>query len=376
MKNLLAALIIISISGCITGQNGKKSDYNLLISPYSGRGKSQYIAVYGFNARTGEAVFKSQLTGIINPSYMVVSPDGKFVYSVNETGDGTISSFAFNSSRGELTFVNKVSSGGNGPTYLTIDKEGKFVFCANYGSGGVGAIPVNKDGSLSSDVQVFTHQAKANGTGRQKGSHAHAAVMSPDNKYLMVPDLGTDKINIYRFDVTKASNPLEPANPPFVEVKSGSGPRHIDFHPNGKFAYVIHELEGIMTVYDYRDGTLKEKQIITLLAPGFTGRTGAADNHVSPDGRFLYGSNRGEADVIIIYKINKDGTLVNVGHQSTLGKHPRNFVIDPGGEFLLVGNNTTNDVSIFRINKKTGLLTPTGNKIEIAEPGCLKFVKN
>jgi 6-phosphogluconolactonase len=270
--------------------------------------------------------------------------------------------------------INSVTSGGNGPTYITIDKQGKFVFCANYGSGSVAAIPVNKDGSLGSDIQVLKHEAKINGTGRQKGSHAHATVMAPDNKYLAVPDLGTDKVNIYRFDVMKASNPLEPGNPPYVDVKTGSGPRHIDFHPNGKYAYVLRELDGLISVYNVREGKLTEKQTITMLAEGYTGTIGAADNHVSPDGKFLYASNRGDANDIVIYKINKDGTLVYTGRQSSLGTGARNFVIDPTGNFLLIGNNTSNLVCIFKINKKSGLLTPTGKTIEIGEPGCLKFV--
>ncbi len=374
MKNIITALIIfIFLTGSVSGQNRKKSDYNLLISPYS-RGKNQSIKVYNFNTVTGEVTFKSEVTGGINPSYLVINPNGKYIYSVNETENGTIRSFSFNSTSGELVSLNSVSSGGNGPTYITIDKQGKFVFCANYGSGSVGAIPVNKDGSLGSDIQVMKHEAKINGTGRQKGSHAHATVMAPDNKYLMVPDLGTDKVNIYRFDVTKSTNPLEPGNPPFVDVKSGSGPRHIDFHPNGKYAYVLRELDGMISVYDYYDGKLTEIQTITMLAEGYTGRIGAADNHVSPDGKFLYASNRGDANDIVIYKINRNGTLAYAGRQSALGTGARNFVLDPTGNFLLIGNNSSNSVSIFRINKKSGLLTPTDKTIEVGEPGCLKFV--
>lgn len=376
MKYIITSFIIFSLAGSVTGQRGKNADYNLLISPYSRSGKNQNISVYNFNTVTGEVTYRSKATGVVNPSFLAVSPDNKFVYSVNEIEKGTISSFSFNSLTGELVFLNSVSSGGNGPTNITIDKKGKFVFCANYGSGSVAALKVNKDGSLGSDIQVFTHEAKANGTGRQKGSHAHAVIMSPDNKYLMVPDLGTDKVNIYRFDGMKTSNPLEPANPPFVNVKAGSGPRQFCFHPNGKYAYVIHEIDGMITVFDYKDGNLVEKQTITILAQGYTGKVGAADIKVSPDGRFLYASNRGDANDLVIFKINKDGKLDYINRISANGTGARNFVLDPAGNFLLIGNNTSNTVTIFRVDKKSGLLSPTDKTIEIGEPGCLKFVND
>jgi len=375
MKRILALVILTCLAGSLTGQNKKGTNMLLFISPYSPKMNNQTISVYYFNARTGEATYKTQIKGIVNPSYMVISPDKRFLYSVNENSKGTISSFSLNLNIGELVLLNSVPSGGNGPTYITIDKYGKYVFCANYGSGNVGAIKINEDGSLSNNLQVLNHEAKRNSTGRQQGPHAHATVFSPEGKYLMSPDLGADKVYIYRYDMMKDSDPLEPADPPFVDVNPGSGPRHIDFHPDGKYAYVIHEMTGMISVWDYKDGKLAEKQNITMLPEGYTGRIGAADNHVSPDGKFLYASNRGDVNEIVIYKINKDGTLILAGRQSTMGIGPRNFVIDPSGSFLLVGNNSSNDVSIFKINKKSGLLTPIEKKIEIGEPGCLKFVE-
>jgi 6-phosphogluconolactonase len=374
MKYIFTTLIMTFLVGSLTGQSKEKSNFNLLISPYSRSGKNDAIAVFNFNSITGEATYKSKVTGIVNPSFIVISSDKKYVYSVNETANGTLSSFSFNPESGEIVFLNSVSSGGNGPTNITTDNQGKFVFCANYGSGGIAAIGINKDGSLSTSLQVFKYEPKPNGSGRQSGSHAHSTVFSPDYKYLMVPDLGTDKVNIYHFDVTKTSNPLEPMNPPFVDVKPGSGPRIIVFHPNGKYAYVIHEMGAMVTVFDYENGKLAEKQTVSIVSEGFTGRVGAADIQVSPDGRFLYASNRGDANELAIYKINIDGTLVYNGRISSNGAGARSFVIDPAGNFLLIGNNTSNMVSIFRINKKTGMLTLTDKTIEIEEPGCLKFV--
>ena len=179
-------------------------------------------------------------------------------------------------------------------------------------------------------------------------------------------------MNVYRFDPAKPQ-PLTPASPAFATVKPGTGPRHLTFHPNGKFAYLILEMEGAIAAFDYNNGKLEEKQSITMLAPGFGGKVGAADIHISPDGKFLYGSNRGEANEVVIYGIGKDGKLTYVGRQAEFINTPRNFVIDPTGNFLLVANQNANDVVIFKRDQKTGLLSSTGEKILVDKPVCLKF---
>jgi 6-phosphogluconolactonase len=202
----------------------------------------------------------------------------------------------------------------------------------------------------------------------------HCTILTPDNKFLLTSNLGTDKVGIYNFDITKASQPLTPAVTPFVSVKPGSGPRHITFHPNSKFAYLINEMAGSIIVFDYKDGKLTEKQTITMLAPDFKGRIGAADIHISPDGKFLYGTNRGEANELVIYAIGKKGLLTYAGREPAQGRGPRNFVIDPSGNFLLLANQDTNEIIIFKRDQKTGLLSSTGNKIQISKPVCLKFV--
>jgi 6-phosphogluconolactonase len=373
MRHIFTALIMISLVGSVTGQGNKSSNYTMVVSPYS-RTKNTTISSYNFNSTTGEATLKSTVTGVADASFVVISSDKKFVYSVNEVTPGALSAFSLNPVSGELVFLNSVPSGGNGPTNITIDKQGKYVFCANYGGGGIAAIAVNKDGSLSTNLQYFKHEPKPGGTGRQAAPHPHATVFSPDNKYLMVPDLGTDKINIYRFDGSKTSNPLEPMDPPFVNVKAGSGPRSITFHPNGKYAYSIHEMGCIVTVFDYKAGKLTEKQTTSFLADGFTGRVGGGDIRITPDGKFLYASNRGDANDLTIYKISADGKLLYIGRTPSLGTGARNFAIDPSGNFLLIANNGQNLVNIFKIDKNSGLLTPTDKKIEFVEPGCIKFV--
>jgi 6-phosphogluconolactonase len=210
-------------------------------------------------------------------------------------------------------------------------------------------------------------------SGRQDKPHVHAAVLAKGDHYLMVPDLGTDKVYQYGIDVTKPEV-LTPAASPFLTVEPGGGPRHLTFHPNGKYAYLVLELEASVMALDYHAGALKAKQTISMTAPDFEGKVSGADIHVSPDGKFLYASNRGEANEIAIFAIDKKGNLTAVGRQSVLGETPRNFAIDPTGKFLLAANQNTSEIIIFERDQKTGLLTPTGKKIEVVKPVCLKFV--
>lgn len=354
--------------------NAQNKNYNLLIGTYTNTGKSEGIYVYTFNVQTGEFSYRSKAIGIENPSYLAISQDKKHVYSVNEGGKGFVSAFDFKAATGKLTFLNRVSSGGEAPCYVTVDDRDKYVFAGNYGGGNLAAIPLKPDGSLSNDIQIIQHEGSSINKSRQEKPHVHSTVLSPDNRYLFTADLGTDQLNIYHLDGSNKQQALTPAKPAFISVKAGSGPRHLTFHPNGKFAYLIQEMGGLVTFFDYKDGKLTEKQSITMISENFKGKIGAADIHISPDGKFLYGSNRGDANDLVIYSIDKSGNLKFIGRQSTLGKNPRNFSIDPTGNFLLVAHQSSDDILIFRRNQKTGLLTPTGKKIEVGAPVCLKFV--
>lgn len=375
MKTTIVLIILMNFFCLAMAQTSKDKTYNLLVGTYTNTDKTNGIHVYSFNTQTGEFKEKSKAVDITNPSYLAISGDKKNVYAVSEAGDGKgmINAFSFNPKSGELVFLNSVSTGGNGPCYVSVDDKKQYVFAGNYGAGSLSAIRVNKDGSLSDDIQTIQHEGSSINIGRQNKPHVHAVVLSPDNRYLLTPDLGTDKVNVYRFDPLKPQ-PLTPAEPAFANAKPGSGPRHLTFHPNGKFAYLILEMEGAIAAFDYKNGKLEAKQSITMLAPGFDGEVGAADIHVSPDGKFLYGSNRGEANEVVIYAIDKDGKLSYTGRQSGLINTPRNFVIDPTGNFLLVANQDSNDIIIFKRDQKTGLLTPTGQKILVDKPVCLKFV--
>lgn len=374
MKNAILLILVMCFANLVQGQSNNSKTSRLLIGTYTTSATSDGIYVYDFDNSTGAVNLKSKISGVENPSYLTISRDGKFVYAVNEVKDGGVSSFLFDNNSGELKFLNKVSSGGSGPCYVSVDDKNKYVFAGNYNSGSFAAIPLKDDGSLGADPQFIQQDGSSINKGRQQGPHLHCTVLSPDNKYLLTSNLGTDKVGVYKFDVSKVSQPLTPADPPFVSVKAGNGPRHLTFYPNSKFAYLISEMASSITVFDYKDGKLTEKQSITMLSPDFKGKVGAADIHISADGKFLYGSNRGEANEVVIYSIDKKGLLTYAGRQSCQGKGPRNFVIDPSGNFLLVANQDSNEIVFFKRDQKTGMLTPTGDKIQISKPVCLKFI--
>jgi len=348
--------------------------FNLLIGTYTTSSESNGIYVYSFDSETGAFSYKSEIGGIVNPSFLAVTQDRKHVYAVSEVGQGqgSVSAYSFDAQTGKLIYLNSSSSGGDGPCYVSVDEAKRLVFSGNYGGGSLAAIPVNKDGSLSQDIQAILHQGSSIHK-NQNRPHVHATVLSPDDQYLFVPDLGTDKINIYEVDAT-ASKPLSPAEPAFVKVEDGSGPRHFTFHPNGKYAYLIQELMGIITAFSYDNGNLEVIQSVEVIPPGYTGNPGAADIHISPDGKFLYGSLRGDINQLVVYAVGSGGGLTYVGRHSTLGEHPRNFAIDPSGNYLLVGNSRSNEIVIFKRDQKTGLLTPTNKRISLGVPVCLKFV--
>lgn len=351
-----------------------KENY-LIVGTYTG-GKSEGLYVYRFNST--DASFKEiSYIKTSNPSFVAISPDQKYVYAVHEIAGnngkgGEVSAFSFNKKTGSLTYLNEQSSEGNHPCYLVTDKTGKWLFTGNYSSGTLAVLPINKDGSLG--VATTTIQHKGSGTikGRQDGPHVHCTFLSADNRFLFVPDLGINKVMIYAFDA--ATGKLSPAKQPFAESAPGAGPRHFTFHPNNKYAYLVEEMGGTVVAFKYNNGSLKNIQRISTMPAGDTSRPASADIHVSPDGKFLYASNRGPSNTIAIYKINQqDGMLTLVGHQSTLGKTPRNFNFDPSGDFLLAGNQDSDQIVIFKRDKQTGLLTDTGKRIDVGKPVCLKW---
>lgn len=372
-KYFFGVFISLLLPSLLYAQNQKQNGhYNLLIAS---TGQSGGIYVYDFNTGNGEIIIKSNFKEVRNPSFLTISKDSKHIYSTSKgnTEQDSIVALNFNPNSGDISLLNRMNSGGNSPSYVEVDNKNKYVFAANFGSGSFSAIPLNADGSLGNDIQIFQYEGASINKLRQDKPHVHCVILSSDSTHIITSDLGTDKINIYRFDNTKKTHPLTVAKSSFIKVAAGSGPRHLTFHPNGKYAYVIHEINGLITAYDYSNGKLKLKQTVPMVSEDFSGEIRAADIHVSPDGKFLYGSNRGDADEIVIYSINNQGALSLVGRQSALGKTPRNFAIDPTGNYLLVANQGTNEVVVFKRNKETGLLISTGKKINVKGPVCLKF---
>ncbi|CAN5192437.1 lactonase family protein [soil metagenome] len=368
MRNILLFLFLFSSFLDLKSQAHKPQEYHLLIGTYSSEQQTNGIHVYRFNTQSGDFKMAQPVTELKNASYLAISKDRKNVYSL---GDGGVHAFEFNPVSGALSFINKVPS--QGPAYVSVDDQKNVVFAGNYGGGSVLAVTLDKDGSFSDNLQTIQHEGSSINKERQENPHVHAVVLSPDDQYLLVPDLGTDKVYQYRVNASQ-QQVLKPADPPFLAVNPGGGPRHLAFHPNGNYSYLVLELEGAVMALEYRKGKLEAKQTLSMVDPDFKGRVSGADIHVSPDGRFLYASNRGDANEIAIYSIDKQGKLTFVNRQSVFGRTPRNFVIDPTGNFLLVANQDTNEVIVFNRNLKTGLLTPTGKRIEAEKPVCLKFV--
>lgn len=346
--------------------------FDLVVGTYTS-GTSKGISVYRFYAESGRLAYLSQIDGVSNPSYLTVSADNKFVYAVNENDQGEVSAFSFDPKVGALKFINKQSTLGGSPCYVSVDKANKSLFVANYSGGNIAVLPLNDDGSIAAAVQTIRDPGHGPNKERQEKAHVHTAVLSPDEKYVLYTDLGTDKLNIARYKAGK-DNPLTPANPAFVSVAPGAGPRHIDFSLDKKTLYLITEMGSSVIAFDYNGGKLKQKQTISLLADGFKGNTGAADIHVSPDGKFLYASNRGDANDISVFAIDpQTGGLTFVQRKSINGKGPRNFVIDPTGNFLLVANQNSDTVFVYRLDKATGRMIAIVSKIDIGNPVCLKF---
>ncbi|RDC57451.1 lactonase family protein [Pedobacter chinensis] len=364
--------IVIALMSLIsTTAFAQKTNYNLLIGTYTAPGKSEGIYTYNFNSETAEINLKSIAKGVANPSYLAIAPDQKFVYAVNETGNtSTVSAFKYDAKTGVLTFLNKVDSHGAEPCYITVDE--KNVMVANYSGGSLAVFSRQADGSLTEATQVIRHTGKSiDPKGRQESAHVHMVKFTPDHKYLIVNDLGEDQIYIYNYNPAGKDNTL--THKSVIKTNAGTGPRHITFSPGGKFAYLAHEFNGSITAFSYSNGNLTKIQEIGTTPKDFNGKIDGADIHVSADGKFLYQTNRGDANSISVFSIQPTGKLNFIETVSTLGKGPRNFTIDPSGKHLLIAHQYTNEVVIFNRNKITGKLTDSGKRIEVGAPVCLVF---
>ena len=371
---LLTAAIFLLFSGALVAQK----QVHLLVGTYT-NGKSKGIYVYDFNTSNARNKFVSSIKSS-NPSFLAVSPNKKFVYAVNENGDslnngGAVSAYSFNKKNGRLQYINQQRSGGNHPCYITTDNNGKWVITANYSGGSFAVMKVQKNGSLTPAKTIVQHTGKSINNSRQEKAHVHTTVLTRDNKYLLVADLGLDKVFTYPFDA--ATGAILQKEVKTTSVMGGAGPRHLVIHPSQKFMYLTQELNGTIGAFAMAgDGTLKLLQTISAVPEDYSGSFGGADIHVSADGLFLYASNRGESNSIAIFSIDKaSGILTSIGYQPTFGSKPRNINFDPSGNFLLVANQDTDNIVIFSINHQTGLLTDTGKRISVPAPVCIQWIK-
>lgn len=368
MQKKILFILCLAFSMQAEAQN-----YNLLIGTYTNKGTSEGIYVYDYNIKTAETKLKS-VTKAINPSYLAVSQNKKFVFCVNEDGkNSSISSFDFKPTSGKLKFINQIPSEGADPCYISVNVTPIMV--ANYSGGSIAAFYTDSYGRFSKPMQVIQHTGKSIDPKRQLSSHVHQVQPTPDNKYIIATDLGEDQIYIYRFVRFVKSHGGEFVVKKIIKTNPGSGPRHLTFSPDGKFAFLAHEFNGKITAFAYADGDLTKIQEVETTPKDFAGNIDAADIHVSADGKFLYETNRGDANTINVFAIGDNGMLTFIESISTLGKGPRNFSIDPSGNFLLVAHQYTNDVVIFNRNKETGKLTDSGKRITVGAPVCLVFSK-
>ena len=389
----LALLLALVAAG--DAANPPRKNYVLFVGTYTEK-ESKGIYAYRFDAASAELTPLGLAAETTNPSFLAIDPGHRYLYAVNEVSQykgassGAVSAFAIDRETradnhaigrgrsgylsGKLSLLNEVPSGGADPCYIAFDKTGKYVLVANYTGGSVSVFPVATDGHVGEASAFVQHSGSGVDPERQKGPHAHWIETTPDNRFAIAADLGLDELLSYRFDGKNGS--LIAHRPPYTKLNPGAGPRHVAFHPNGKFVYSVNELNSTITQFsfDARNGELHKEQSVSTLPAVFTGINATAEIEVHPNGKFLFVSNRG-ADSIAAFAIDRQtGALSLVDYFSTLGKEPRNFEIDPSGKFLLVANQNSDAVVVFRIEPNTGRLMPTGKTVHVPAPVCLRFV--
>lgn len=378
-RSYLQCLLVLALVTASAAQDTTKNKYLLFVGTYTEK-ESKGIYAFRFDAASFQLTPQGVAAETVNPSFLAIDPTRRFLYAVNEiqnykgANSGAVSAFAINQQTGKLSLLNEVASRGADPCYIAFDKTGKYALVANYTGGSVAVFPVQADGRVGESSAFVQHSGSSVNKERQEGPHAHWIETTPDNRLAIAVDLGLDELLVYRFDATKGS--LTPNDPPFAKLDPGAGPRHLAFHPDGRFAYVVNELQSTLTTfsYDADRGTFQKLGSVSTLPKNFSGTNDTAEIHVHPNGKFLFASNRGH-DSIAVFAIDpRSGTLTPVDHFSTGGRTPRNFEIDPTGKFLFVANQDTNNIVLFRIDPDTGRLSRTGQTLEVPSPVSLRFV--
>jgi len=362
-----------------------KGDTLAFVGTYTTKTSSKGIYAFRYDSATGKLTSLGVAAETVDPSFLAIHPSGKFLYAVNETGNfqgqasGAISAYAIDRSTAKLTLLNQVASGGADPCYVSLDKTGKYVLVANYTGGSAAVFPILDDGKLGSRTAFVQHTGHGVNLERQEGPHLHWTGTSPDNRFVLMTDLGLDEVGIYRFDSTKGTLGIRDSL--HAMVTDGAGPRHIAFHPNGKIFYLLNEMQGTVDVYAYKAReekrpTTQVLQEISTLPADYAGakQNTTAEIVVHPSGRFLYASNRGHDSIAVFAIDSATGKLTSKGYVPTGGKEPRHFAIDPTGKYLLAENQLSDSIVTFGIDPASGQLTVTGDSVSVPSPVDLVFL--
>jgi len=332
------------------------------------------FSIAHFDTDTGTLTKPRFLTEAVEPAFFVIHPDGQHLYTCNSGSPGGVSAYKIERATGQLTLLNKEPAGGGDPSYICLDHTGRHVLFANYEGGNIAVFALKPDGSLGERTAFVQHTGSSVDPRRQKHAYAHSIIVDPTNRFALVADLGVDRLFVYRFDEKTGS--LQPNDPPFAIIRPGSGPRHVKFHPNGRWVYLISEMGCTVTAFhwDSAHGALTEFQTVSTLPADFKGISNCAEIEVHPNGRFLYGSNRGH-DSLAVFTIDPDtGRLALLEHVSTQGKTPRNFAFDPTGKWIICTNHGSDNAVVFRVDEATGRLTPAGPPVSVPSPFCERFL--
>ncbi len=372
---VLLAPVVLYCAAQTSGKAPPKKQYLAFVGTYTTKTNSKGIYAFRYDAATGKLAPLGVAAETADPSFLVIHPNGKYLYAVDESGKASmVSAFALDKATGHLTLLNQLPALGEDPCYISLDRSGKFVLVANYTSGNIAVFPLLADGRLGEHTALVQDSGTLGpNKERQEGPHAHWIETTPDNRFALIADLGLDEVFIYKFDASYGA--LTPNQPATARLKSGAGPRHIAMHPNGKFVFVASELNSTVTsfYFDTKKGLLKEIGTAATLPPGFSGRNDVAEIAVHPNGKFLYVSNRGNDSIAIFSIETGKETLTAVGGVPTGGKEPRHFAIDPTGNFLLTENQLSDTIVTFRIDPAAGKLSPTGDSVSVPSPVDLVF---
>ena len=388
MKFKWLPLLMASGIGAMSAQAAFGSEVELLVGSYT-QGKSQGIYRLQFDSQSGRLTPEPlQVFKATNPSWLTLSRDQSRLFVVNENGQGQadvvgrVSSLSIDPKTNELNLINQVKTLGEEPTHSSLSGDERYLFVANYGvhadpGGSLAVVPINARGELQPVTQMSSHPASRVNPERQMSAHVHSVVSSPDGKFVFASDLGADKVFVYKYDpAANPEHPLVTADPAYVELPAGSGPRHLLFSKDGKHAYLTTEMSAQVFVFDYADGQLKQRQALELAHGQPAQNRAAGAVHASPDGKFLYVSNRGKANEILVFAINPaNGELSEIQRRSVEGDHPREFALSPNGKFLLIANQMSNAIVVLERDPQTGKLGKTLQTLAMDAPSDLKFIK-